>query len=38
MEKHIKKHKKQSNDDNNSKNKVNIELLKEANPDKTVFD
>ena len=38
MEKHIKKHKKQSNDDNNSKNKVNIELLKEANPDKTDFD
>ena len=38
MEKHIKKNKKQLNEDNNNKNKVNIELLKAANPDKTVFD
>ena len=37
MEKHNKKHKKQSNNENN-KNNVNIELIKAANPDKTVFD
>jgi mitogen-activated protein kinase 1/3 len=37
MEKHNKKHKEQSNNENN-KNNVNIELIKAANPDKTVFD
>ena len=40
MEKHIKKNKKQNQDDNNknTKNNENIELIKAANPDKTVFD
>ena len=37
MEKNVKKYKKQSNNEN-KKNDVNIELLKAANPDKTVFD
>ena len=37
MEKHIKKHKKQANNEN-TKNNVNIELIKANNPDKTVFD
>ena len=39
MEKNIKKHKNRPNDDDNkNKNAINIELLKAANPDKTVFD
>ena len=37
MEKNVKKYKKQSNNEN-KKNEENIELLKAANPDKTVFD
>ncbi len=37
MEKNVKKYKKHSNNEN-KKNDVNIELLKAANPDKTVFD
>ena len=37
MEKNVKRHKKQSNNDN-KKNNVNIEQLKAENPDKTVFD
>ena len=37
MEKHIKKHKKQANNEN-TKNNVDIELIKANNPDKTVFD
>ena len=37
MEKNVKRHKKQTNNDN-KKNNVNIEQLKLENPDKTVFD
>ena len=37
MDRHIKKHKKQANNEN-TKNNVDIELIKANNPDKTVFD